>query len=89
MSTARRLLLVSFILIAASAEAGMFAKRPAASQFGLGPRNSSEGCYSATLLPAQPLKTRVLQTIEVSIRDAGGRPVEGASIVVDGGMSLL
>ena len=62
------------------------AKRPAASEFGLGPRTSIAGRYTATLQPEQPLRVRKLQTVIVSIRDANGQPVEAAAITVDGGM---
>ncbi|HEX2188163.1 MAG TPA: FixH family protein [Longimicrobiaceae bacterium] len=59
---------------------------PPASEFGFGPRRSSGGLYEATIEPAEPLRTRRLHTVRLSIRAAGERPVEGASIAVDGGM---
>ena len=61
-------------------------ERPAAAEFGLGPRTSANRTYKATLQPAQPLRLRQLQTLQVRISDANGRPVEGARISVDGGM---
>lgn len=61
-------------------------KRPAAEEFGFGPRTSASHKYTATLQPRQPLRLRRLQTVPVLITDAGGRPVEGAAIAVDGGM---
>ena len=61
-------------------------KKPAAEEFGLGPRKSAQGLYTATLQPQQALRTRQLQTVAVEIRDAAGKPVEGAAITVDGGM---
>jgi YtkA-like len=61
-------------------------ERPATAEFGAGPRTSTRQIYTATLQPAQPLRLRQLQTVPVLILDANGRPVEGASITVDGGM---
>ena len=61
-------------------------KRPAAAEFGFGPRTSATQKYTATLQPRQPLRLRRLQTVPVLITDALGRPVEGAAISVDGGM---
>jgi hypothetical protein len=66
--------------------AGGEVKRPAAEEFGFGPRASAQQKYTATLQPRQPLRLRRLQTVPVLITDAGGRPVEGAAITVDGGM---
>jgi hypothetical protein len=67
---------------------GMFndVKRPAETEFGLGPRMSANQKYTATLQPREPLRLRRLQTVPVLITDAGGRPVEQAVITVDGGM---
>jgi hypothetical protein len=69
-----------------AAMAGGDVKRPAATEFGLGPRTSANQKYTATLQPRQPLRLRRLQTVPVLITDAGGRPVEQAAIKVDGGM---
>ncbi len=52
---------------------GTGAKRPAASQFGLGPRASAGGRYVATLEPARPLRPRQMQTVRVTVHDAEGR----------------
>ena len=62
------------------------AKKPAPSEFGLGPRQSSTGLYMATLQPAESLRPRKLQTVQVALTDAKGRSVDGAVITVDGGM---
>jgi hypothetical protein len=62
------------------------ARRPAESEFGLGPRASKEGRYTAVLKPAETLRPRKLQTIEVSLLDATGKAVDGAEITIDGGM---
>lgn len=63
------------------------ASRPAADQFGFGPRTSVENRYRATIeAPAQPLKPRRMMKLQVEIRDAAGKPVDGAKIEVDGGM---
>jgi hypothetical protein len=61
-------------------------KRPAESEFGLGPRVSTGGRYVATLQPVEPLKTRKLQTVRVILRDADGQPINDAQIAIDGGM---
>jgi putative intracellular protease/amidase len=60
--------------------------RPASREFGLGPRASARQVYAATLQPRQPLRVRHLQTVPVLVTDASGRPIEGLSISVDGGM---
>jgi YtkA-like protein len=65
---------------------GTGAKRPAASEFGLGPRSSAAGRYTATLEPATPLRPRRMQTVRVTVRDAEGRAIDEAQISVDGGM---
>ena len=65
---------------------GTGAKRPAASEFGLGPRSSAGGRYVATLEPARPLRPRQMQTVRVTVRDAEGRAIDEAHISVDGGM---
>jgi YtkA-like protein len=65
---------------------GTGAKRPAASEFGLGPRPSAQGRYVATLEPAAPLRPRQMQTVRVSVRDAEGRAIDEAQISIDGGM---
>jgi hypothetical protein len=65
---------------------GTGAKRPAASEFGLGPRASAAGRYVATLEPARPLRPRQMQTVRVTVRDAEGRAMNEAQISIDGGM---
>ena len=65
---------------------GTGAKRPAASEFGLGPRSSAGGRYVATLEPARPLRPRQMQTVRVTVRDADGRSIDEAQISIDGGM---
>lgn len=65
---------------------GTGAKRPAASEFGLGPRASVAGRYVATLKPAKPLRPRQMQTVRVTVRDAEGRAIDEAQIAIDGGM---
>lgn len=63
------------------------ATKPPADQFGFGPRTSAQNVYTATIdPPAQPLKPRRMYALQVSIRDAAGKPVEGAQIAIDGGM---
>jgi hypothetical protein len=65
---------------------GTGAVPPAAEQFGLGPRSSSNGAYVAQLQPASPLKVRKMTSVNVRLTDARGAAVEGATITVDGGM---
>jgi YtkA-like protein len=65
---------------------GTGAKRPAASEFGLGPRPSAEGRYVATLEPGKALRPRQMQTVRVTVRDAEGRAIDEAQISIDGGM---
>lgn len=65
---------------------GTGAKRPAASEFGLGPRASAGGRYVATLEPATPLRPRHMQTVRVTVRDAEGLAIDEAQITIDGGM---
>jgi YtkA-like len=65
---------------------GTGATKPAASEFGLGPRASARGVYVATLAPGQPLRPRQLQTVRVTVVDDSGRPVDGAMLAIDGGM---
>jgi YtkA-like protein len=65
---------------------GTGAKRPAASEFGLGPRASAGGRYVASLEPGKPLRPRQMQTVRVTVRDAEGRAIDEAQILVDGGM---
>ena len=65
---------------------GTGAKRPAASEFGLGPRASAGGRYVATLEPGRPLRPRQMQTVRVTVRDAEGRAIDEAQLSIDGGM---
>lgn len=65
---------------------GTGAKRPAASEFGLGPRGSARGSYVATLEPTRPLRPRQMQTVRITVRDPEGRAIDDAQISVDGGM---
>src|SRR6478672_1798214 len=65
---------------------GTGAKRPAAGEFGLGPRTSAQGRYVATLESARPLRPRQMQTVRVTVRDAEGRAIDEAQISIDGGM---
>lgn len=63
-----------------------FVKAPAPSEFGLGPRASFGGAFTATIEPEAPLKVGKLQTVHVRITNAAGEPVGGARITIDGGM---
>ncbi len=65
---------------------GTGARRPAATEFGLGPRSSANNLYIATLEPSRQLRPRQMQTLAVAIADREGRPVVGATLSIDGGM---
>jgi YtkA-like len=65
---------------------GTAPRRPAASEFGLGPRTSATGHYVATLEPSQPLRPRQMQTVRIIVRDAEGQAIDDAQIAVGGGM---
>ena len=84
MGIARRTFL-NVLLLSLAANPAM-AQKAAQAEFGLGPRASEKHVYQATLQPAQPLRVRQLQSVAVLVVDARGRPVEGATIKVDGGM---
>ena len=60
--------------------------RPAATEFGTGPRVSASRQFTATLQSDQPLRPRRMQTVRVAITDAAGVPVDDATIQIDGGM---
>lgn len=60
--------------------------RPAATEFGTGPRASAARQFTATLQPDQPLRPRRMHTVRVAVTDAAGVPVDGATIQIDGGM---
>ena len=61
-------------------------ERPAAEEFGTGPRKSAQGLYVATLQGATDLQPRKMYTLQATVADQSGQPVTGASITVDGGM---
>jgi hypothetical protein len=60
--------------------------KPAAQEFGFGPRESAGHKYTVYLKPLETLRLRKLQSIRLLVLDATGRPVENATISVDGGM---
>ena len=60
--------------------------RPAATEFGNGPRASASRQFTATLQPDQPLRPRRMQTVRVAVTDAAGMPVDHATIQIDGSM---
>ena len=96
-STAQRrktvLTLLAFTLLTGAAACGSMMTmlhggpdRPAASEFGLGPRHSSAGLYTVSLEPVEPLAKRKLQVVRVRVLDAEGKPVDDATMLVNGGM---
>ena len=60
--------------------------RPAETEFGTGPRASASRRFTATLQSDQPLRPRRMHAVRVAIADVEGRPVEDATIQIDGGM---
>lgn len=62
------------------------AKRPAASEFGFGPRTSAQGRYVATLVPERELRPRQMHTVRVTIADGSGVALDGATLTIGGGM---
>jgi hypothetical protein len=65
---------------------GAGARRPAATEFGLGPRTSTHGRYVATLEPGGRLRPRQMQKVRVTILDSEGRAIDDAAVAIDGGM---
>jgi hypothetical protein len=65
---------------------GTGARRPAATEFGLGPRSSFQGRYLATLEPERKLRPRRLETVRVTVTDRDGHAIDGATITIGGGM---
>ncbi len=65
---------------------GHGAQRPAASDFGFGPRTSAAGRFTGTLEADAQLRPRRLQTVRVILRDSNGQSVENAALRIDGGM---
>src|SRR5687767_9382038 len=74
------------VLIAGMVTLSACAGRPAATEFGPGPRTSARGLYVATLHGAESLKPRKMYTLQVTVADASGQPVADAAIDIDGGM---
>ena len=59
---------------------------PRDSEFGLGPRASATGRYQATIETDVALRTGRILAVRLHLADSTGKPVDGASITVDGGM---
>lgn len=78
--------IVIVISLGATGCMSMGMQKPAQSEFGLGPRVSTEGHYNVILQPEAPLSARKLQRVEIVITDADGKVVDGASIAISGGM---
>lgn len=80
---------IAGVALAEPAEAFLFSasvSKPALHEFGFGPRESANHKYTVYLKPLETLRLRKLQNVRVLVLDATGRPVENASISVDGGM---
>lgn len=59
---------------------------PAQSEFGLGPRVSRGGTFTATVQPEAPLRKGTLQKVRLLVVDSAGQPVRAATVTIDGGM---
>ena len=55
-------------------------------EFGLGPRTSQHGAFTATLVPAQKLSVGKTQAVAIAVVDRTGNPVDSATITINGGM---
>jgi len=80
---------IAGVAFATPADAFLFGAsvtKPAAQEFGFGPRESANHKYTAYLKPTEVIRLRKLQNVRVLVLDATGRPVENAKISVDGGM---
>ena len=60
--------------------------RPAAQDFGPGPRISANGLYVVTLQGARTLAPRKMYTLQAIVADADTQPIADATIAVGGGM---
>jgi hypothetical protein len=65
---------------------GTGAKRPAITEFGLGPRTSTNRLYTATLETTEALRPRRLHLMRIAVVDNAGLPVDGATMTIGGGM---
>lgn len=65
---------------------GTGAQPPAASEFGYGPRPSAGGLFQGLVEPQEEVKPRKVHSWTLTLTHAGGEPVEGAAVEVDGGM---
>jgi hypothetical protein len=63
-----------------------FVSAPPASEFGLGPRKSAAGTFTATVTPAKPFTVGPLHAVRLELVDAAGNPVNDAEILINGGM---
>ena len=82
---------IMFVVISLAACSNLMAmsgkaKRPAISEFGLGPRTSANRLYIVTIEPSRELKPRQMMSVVVKVTDKDGIPVENATLTIDGGM---
>lgn len=91
MKTSTKILIavpVVLVTMACAAMASMMngVEKPAASEFGYGPRVSATGKYSVTIEEtANYPKHKVLSTTFI-VRDKSGKTIDDLSVTVDGGM---
>ena len=73
-------------LVACAHMAMMATPKPAASEFGYGPRTTAGGSYRVTIEETAPYRQGKLLSTVISVRDAEGMAIENAHIAIDGGM---
>ena len=62
------------------------APKPPASEFGYGPRTTTNGAYRVAIEETAKYKTGKMLSTVIHVTAAGGGSVDGAQITVDGGM---
>jgi hypothetical protein len=65
---------------------GTGAERPDASEFGMGPRRSANGLFTASLEADKPLSVGRMHQVRLSIKDQDGKGIDDGLVYVDGGM---
>ncbi|MBC8145517.1 MAG: FixH family protein [bacterium] len=61
-------------------------EKPAAEEFGAGPRLSAKGLYRAKIDLPKPLVTGAMQRLTLNVTDSDGHELDSIAIAVGGGM---